>query len=219
MSPTSSGRWVLIKVIKVLTLREPVTISNSTWETPAWKTNRAANFMMTADFKAHPWVFEDVGLHLEDSAELLFQAIGFYDKAIAAGGDKVADVRKQRDSIAAVARAIRGKSLHFLETLTAQDARLVGYDPKQSAIVLKRLDSLLEKDVENQGHESVVAQKLADFRKDPNAWLDANLNPVAYESKCTVDWNKVRPLCPLTCLSNTIRNEVTNFWSEELCLK
>ena len=172
---------------------EPVTISNSTWETPAWKTNRAANFMMTADFKAHPWVFEDVGLHLEDSAELLFEAIGFYDKAIAAGGGKVSDIRTQRDSIAAVARAIRGKSLHFLETLTAQDARLVGYDEKQTSIVLKRLDSLLEKDVENQEHDSVVAQKLAEFRKDPKAWLDANLSPVAYESKCTVDWNKYVP--------------------------
>ena len=149
--------------------------------------------MMTEDFKAHPWVFEDIGFHLEDSAALLYEAVAAFDKAIAAGGGKTSDIRMQRDSIAAVARAIRGKSLHFLETLAAQDARLVGYDEKQTRIVLKRLDGLLEKDVENQEQDSAVVQKLAKFRKDPKAWLDANLSPIAYESKCTVDWNKFVP--------------------------
>ena len=54
----------------------------------------------------------------------------------------------------------------------------------------KRLDKLLAKDVENQGGDAAVAQKLAEFRKDPKAWLKTNLSPRTYESICTPDWTK-----------------------------
>ena len=69
----------------------------------------------------------------------------------------------QRESIWKVARALRGKSLHFLETLAAQDARMVQYDPKQFALVIERLDKLLAKDVENQGGNAAVVQKLEEL--------------------------------------------------------
>ena len=55
------------------------------------------------------------------------------------------------------------------------------------------LGGLLEKDLENQGGAAPMAEKLAAFRKDPKAWLNANLNPRTYESICTIDWSKWVP--------------------------
>ena len=161
----------------------------ATWNTPSWKTNRRANFVITDEYKAHPWVFEDIGLRLEDSGNLLFEAVDAFDKAIAAGGPKVDDIRMQRESIAGVARSVRGRALHVLETLAAHEVRLVGSDPKQYGIVSKRMENLLVRDLENQRNAPAMAQKLEEFRKDPKAWLNANFNPVAYQSNCGIDWN------------------------------
>jgi hypothetical protein len=174
-------------------LWEPVSISNSTWDTPIWKANRRGNFMLTQDHKAHPWLFEDAGLRLEDSAALSYKAVGFYDQAIAAGGEKVEDVRMQRDIVWRTARSLRSKSLHFLETLAAQDARMVQYDEQQFTVVAKRLEALLKKDVENQAGAAAVAQKLSEFQRDPKTWLTVNLNPLDYESKATMDWSRWIP--------------------------
>jgi hypothetical protein len=149
--------------------------------------------MLTQDHKAHPWLFEDAGLRLEDSAALSYKAVGFYDQAIAAGGDKVDDVRMQRDIVWKTARSLRSKSLHFLETLAAQDARMVQYDEQQFTVVAKRLEALLKKDVENQAGAAAVAQKLSEFQRDPKTWLTVNLNPLDYESKATMDWSRWIP--------------------------
>ena len=172
---------------------EPVSIPNSTWDTPIWKANRRANFMLTQDHKAHPWLFEDAGLRLEDSAALGFKAVGFYDQAIAAGGSKTNDMRLQRDIVWKMARSLRGKGLHFLETLAAQDARMVQNDERQFPIVVKRLEALLKKDVENQDGKGLVVEKLAQFQRNPKTWLGSNLNPLDYESKATMDWSKWVP--------------------------
>ena len=64
---------------------EPASILNATWDTPIWKANRRANFMLTQDNKAHPWLFEDAGLRLEDSAALGLKAVAVYDQAIQSG--------------------------------------------------------------------------------------------------------------------------------------
>jgi hypothetical protein len=177
---------------------EPASILNATWDTPIWKANRRANFMLTQDSKAHPWLFEDAGLRLEDSAALGFQAVALYDRAIQIGESKIDDIRTQREVVWKTARAVRGRSLHLLETLAAQDARTVQLDEKQFGLVTKRLELLLKKDAENQGGRAAVAQKLAEFQRDPKAWLAANLNPAlgehapkGYEafSNATVDWS------------------------------
>ena len=169
---------------------EPISIIGTSWQTPIWQANRRGNFMLTQEHKAHPWLFEDAGLRLDDSAALAYKAVVLFDKAIAVGGPQVDDVKMQRDAILKVARALRGKSLHFLETLAAQNARMVQYDERQFALVSKRLDSLLVKDVENQGGSAAVAQKLSEFRKDPKTWLKTNLHPRTYETTCTPDWSK-----------------------------
>ena len=110
---------------------EPASILNATWDTPIWKANRRANFMLTQDNKAHPWLFEDAGLRLEDSAALGFKAVAVYDQAIKVGGSKTDDIRTQRDVVWKTARSVRAKSLHLLETLAAQDARTAQPDEKQ----------------------------------------------------------------------------------------
>ncbi|MEI8290627.1 MAG: hypothetical protein WCH99_14255 [Verrucomicrobiota bacterium] len=172
---------------------EPVEIISTTWDTPIWKANRRGNFMLTDEPKAHPWLFEDCGLRLEDAAALGFKAVNFYDQAIVAGGPKVDDIRVQRETVWKTSRSLRAKSLHYLMTLAAQSARTVQNDEKQFPIVMKRLEALLKKDVENQGGNAAVAQKLAEFQRDPKAWLAANFNPHDYETKTTIDWSKWVP--------------------------
>jgi len=70
---------------------------------------------------------------------------------------------------------------------------MVQYDDKQFAIVSERLEKLLKKDVENQDGKGLVVEKLAQFQRDPKAWLTENLNPRDYESKATMDWSKWVP--------------------------
>jgi len=177
---------------------DPASILNATWDTPIWKANRRANFMLTQDSKAHPWLFEDAGLRLEDTAVLSFKAVAVYDRAIQAGGPKADDIRTQRDVVWKTARGVRAKSLHLLETLAAQNARMVLANEKQFGAVARRLEMLLKKDVENQAGSADVAHELAEFRRDPKAWLNANLNPrlgehtpKGYESffNATMDWS------------------------------
>ncbi len=172
---------------------EPVTIPNATWDTPIWKANRKGNFMLTEEHKAHPWVFEDAGLRLEDAAALGFRAVALYDQAIAAGSDRIDDLRIQREIAFKTSRSLRAKGIHFLLTLAAQDARMVQHDDAQFALVAKRIETLLEKDVENQGSRPEVVAKLAEFRRDPRAWIAANLAPRSYESKASPDWSKWVP--------------------------
>ena len=172
---------------------DPVHIISTSWDTPIWKANRRGNFMLTDEPKAHPWLFEDTGLRLEDAAALGFKAVGFYDQAIAAGGPKVDDIRTQREIVWKTSRSLRAKSLHYLMTLAAQDARTVQNDEKQFPIVAKRLEALLKKDLENQGGNAAVAQKLAELQRDPKAWVGKNLNPLDYETRTTIDWSKWVP--------------------------
>jgi hypothetical protein len=177
---------------------EPAAILNATWDTPIWKANRRGNFMLTEEDKAHPWLFEDAGLRLEDCARLSLKAVAAYDRAIAAGGPMIDDMRTQREVVWKTARSVRAKSLHLLETLAAQDARVIQGNEKQFKKVVRRLESLLKKDLENQGGRDAMAHKLQEFQRDPSAWLDANLNPrngeptpSGYEafSNATMDWD------------------------------
>jgi hypothetical protein len=182
---------------------EPASIINATWDTPIWKANRRGNFMLTQDSKAHPWLFEDAALRLEDCAALSLKAVATYDQAIKAGGRKTVDIRAQRDVVWKTARSVRAKSLHFLETLAAQDARMARADAKQFGLVTQRLELLLKKDVENQEGRAAASQILAEFQRDPKAWLASHLNPQlgehtpkGYEafSNATNDWSQWVPL-------------------------
>lgn len=172
---------------------EPVDIPAATWDTPIWKANRRANFMLTEEHTAHPWVFEDAGLRLEDAAALAFKAVEFYDQAIAAGGGRVADIRAQREIVWKTARSLRAKGLHFMLTLAAQNARTVQHDEKQFRLMTKRLEALLERDVENQGGNEAIKQKLAELRRDPKGWIARNFAPQVHLTKTQLDWSKWVP--------------------------
>jgi hypothetical protein len=156
---------------------EPASIINATWDTPIWKANRRGNFMLTQDTKAHPWLFEDAALRLEDCAALGLRAVAIYGQAIQVGGSKTPDISIQRDVVWKTARSVRAKSLHFLETLAAQDARMAQADEKQFGMVTQRLEALIKKDVDNQQGRPAAAQMLAEFQRDPKAWLASHLNP------------------------------------------
>jgi hypothetical protein len=181
---------------------EAASIINATWDTPIWKANRRANFMLTQDDKAHPWLFEDAALRLEDCAAIAFKAVACYDQSIAAGSDRLDDIRNQRDTVWKTARSVRGKSLHIFETLAAQNARVFQNDERQFGQMTERLQSLLKRDAENQGGREEMVKSVEEFQSDPKAWLGSHLNPAlgehtpqGYEAffNATVDWSKWLP--------------------------
>jgi hypothetical protein len=172
---------------------EPVEILSSTWQTPIWQANRRANFMLTDEPKAHPWLFEDAGLRLEQAAELSFRAVELFDRALGEPSPRQEEIRIMRETVWKTGRSLRAKGLHFLETLAAQNARLVQGDPPQFAAAAKRLEKLLELDLENQGGRPEVQQKLEEFRRNPVEWLKVNLAPREYETRTTIDWQKWIP--------------------------
>lgn len=165
-----------------------VRIVNGTWDTPIWESNRRANFMLTDADYAHPWVFEDMGLRLRDAAELKMKAVEYFDKAIAQNEGMVEDIKMQRNSIAETAKSIRGKSNHYLLTIAAQDARTVQHDEKQFAIVCERIKKLLQDDIDN-GYE-MAKTKLAEFNKDPKAWLKVNFSYSTWRHEAMPRWDK-----------------------------
>ncbi|MBE0652525.1 MAG: hypothetical protein IH594_01930 [Bacteroidales bacterium] len=165
-----------------------VKIMNGTWDTPIWESSRRANFMLTDSKVAHPWIFEDAGLRLNDAAELSFKAVEYFDKAIAMNEGLVDDIKMQRDFILKTSRSMKGKGLHFALTIAAQDARTVQGDPAQFEIVCARIKSLLEEDVENGFAEAEV--KLTEFNRDPKAWLKSNFKPLTWKSEAEPDWSK-----------------------------
>jgi hypothetical protein len=123
-------------------------------------------------------------------------------RSVAAGSGKADDIRAQREIVWRTSRSLRAKSLHFLLTLAAQDARMVQEDEKQFAMVAKRLEGLLGKDLENQGGSAAVA-KVEELERDPEAWIGENFNPARgearvtnlpqHETRATVDWSQWAP--------------------------
>ena len=172
---------------------EPMAILNAHWDTPIWESNRRANFMLTHEHKAHPWVFEDAGLRLGEAADLYYEAVKVFDEALAAGSPNAEEIKVQRADVVKTARAMRGTSLHFLETLAAVDARMVQHDEQQWKKVVRRLEKLLETDAENQENAEAMVKELAAFRQDPKGWLGTHLNPRTHELVCTMDWTKWIP--------------------------
>lgn len=165
-----------------------VKIVNGTWDTPIWESNRRANFMLTDSKTAHPWIFEDTGLRLEDAAQLNFKAVDFFNQAIAQNEGNIADIVKQRDFVQNTARSLRGKGNHYALTIATHDARTVAYDKIQFDKVCNRIIQLLESDINNGYKQAAV--KLEEFRKNPKLWLERNFNPLTYKSEAEPNWSK-----------------------------
>ena len=167
---------------------EFVQIMNATFDTPIWEANRRAGFMLTDAKVAHPWIFEDTGLRLEDAAELNFKAVEYFDKALAENERLTEDIIMQRDHIKKIARSLKGEALHFALTIAAQDARTVRGNQEQFEIVCARISKLLEADVAN-GHTTAAA-KLSEFNTDPKTWLQNNFKPLTWKSEAEPNWSK-----------------------------
>ncbi|WP_242155574.1 hypothetical protein [Aestuariivivens sediminis] len=165
---------------------QPANIPNATWDTPIWEANRRANFMLTDSNKAHPWIFEDAGLRLEDAAKLGFLAVEFFDKAIAENGIKIEEIKEQRAIVNKTSKSLRGVSIHYLLTLASQDARMAQINDDQFQLIVKRIDKLLVRDLENGNKEA--EKKLIEFRQNPKQWLQFSFNPRTHESISYPDW-------------------------------
>jgi hypothetical protein len=76
-------------------------------------------------------------------------------------------------------------------------------DERQFALVTKRLETLLKRDVENQAGQPAAAEKLAAFQRDPQTWVAENFNPLrseakvtnlpAHETRAAIDWSQWKP--------------------------
>ena len=165
-----------------------VKIVNGTWDTPIWESNRRANFILTDAKSAHPWIFEDTGIRLRDAAQLNKKAVEYFDRAIAMNEGKADDIRKQRDFVNSTARSLEGKGIHYMLTLAAQDARTVQYDQNQFDKVCARIRTLLQDDAKN-GYK-MAETKLAEFNRDPKAWLKQNFCPNTWRSEAEPNWSK-----------------------------
>ena len=122
-------------------------IPNATWDTPIWKANRRANFMLTQDKTAHPWLFEDAG-----------SAAGRFRRTGLQGGRVFRSSHRRRRTESGRTSARSGRScgrpparfgqnaLHFQLTLAAQDARMAQGDETAVRLVTQRIEALLKKD-------------------------------------------------------------------------
>ena len=155
----------------------PAEIPSSTWDTPIWKANRRAHFMLTEEPLTHPWVFEDAALRMEEAARLSFEAAAAFGLALAAGSPRIDDITTQQEMLTKTGYALRAVSLHFQETLAAEHVRHFSGDGKRQGQALKRLEKLLEQDLENQSDAPAMKAQLDKFRSEPLAWLENNLNP------------------------------------------
>ena len=144
--------------------------------------------MMTDTKVAHPWIFEDAGLRLEDAASLNFKAVEAFDKAIALNEGKVDEIKKQRDFIEVTARALKAKGLHFALTIASHDARTVSDDKEQFDKVCERIKNLLQEDIDNGFDEA--KEKLVQFEADPTKWLKENFAPLTWRSFAEPNWSK-----------------------------
>jgi len=165
---------------------EPAYIPNGTWDTPIWEANRRANFMMTDSKKAHPWIFEDAALRLEDAAKLGFDAVKYFDMAIAENGTKIEEITKQREIVNKTSISLRSKSIHYFLTLASQSARIAKPNDAKFKLLAKRIEKLLINDINNGNKEAKT--KLEQFRQSPKEWLKHNLNSKTYESLAYPDW-------------------------------
>lgn len=164
-----------------------VKIVNGTWNTPIWEANRRANFMLTDAKLAHPWIFEDAGLRLDDAAGLNFKAVEYFDKAIAENEGMVEEIKRQRNFIYNTARSVKGKGLHFALTIASHDARTVQGEPEQFEKVCARIRRLLQEDIDN-GYK-MASDKLKEFNENPKEWLKRNFHPLTWKSDAQPNWN------------------------------
>lgn len=167
---------------------EPAVIPNATFDTPIWKANRTAYYMLNDANVAHPWIFEDMGLRLLDAAELNSIAVEYFDKAIALNEGMSDDIKMQRGFIETAGRAQKARAIHLGLTLATQDARTVSNDKEQFEKVCVRIKTLLEDDFKNGFSEGEV--KLKEFNSDPDTWLENNFHPLSWKSEADPEWNK-----------------------------
>jgi len=102
------ARWAWIAIMMARMLGAGVH-SERHLDTPIWKANRRANFMLTQDSKAHPWLFEDAGCGWRIPLHWASRPLPSMTRPFRSGEQDRRHSR-QRDVVWKTARAVRGRS-------------------------------------------------------------------------------------------------------------
>ena len=147
--------------------------------TPSWDSTRHAIFMKTDDRQPHPWMLEDIQLRCGLAAEALEAAIR-EGKALL---PRLSEDRRPQaeEAVADLDRFRRicvSYELHLRETNVAallRENQFRGMPLPQD--LLREMDSLLERDEENQEGRGRVVRVRRAWRENPEEWLQMYLLP------------------------------------------
>lgn len=148
---------------------------------PSWDSSRHAIFMVTDDEAPHPSMMEDVQLRCELAGAKFAEATQLARELLPClTGQFAEEMKKTIQSVDYFSRVSVSYALHLRETSVASMLRALREKgkPLRGDLVVE-LESLLTRDVENQGGTGVVCEVKQAFDSDPDRWLDTYLLPTA----------------------------------------
>jgi len=149
----------------------------SAWETPAWRSTRAATFMRVDDSEPHVWLLEDVGLRFGLAADAMDAAIC----SLCEGRDTRAwcdAILRQLSEAIGFATRCRAYALHVRETILAGLLRRDTLDDERRAELLDELGRVLRADAANQRRELA--------RRAESNWTPAAGSPLQRQERWVV---------------------------------
>jgi hypothetical protein len=151
-------------------------------DTPAWESDRRAFYMLTHNGDYHPWALENAALMFEVAADYFEQSLNLLKKALSCCANLKEDLEKQISDMEHMLKANRGQSLHYLQAITAYDARVAMFqrDERKLDAALKRFDRLMQMDVENQDHDNDIVEKYNEFKASPKDFFEKNYRQNEY---------------------------------------
>ena len=147
--------------------------------TPSWDSTRHGIFMKTDDRQPHPWMLEDIqlrcGLAAQETAGAIREGEALLPRL---AEDAVARMREILADLDAFRRVCVSYELHLRETNVAallRENMFRGVPLPQD--LLAEMESLLERDEENQGKRGRVVKVRKAWRENPEEWLQTYLLP------------------------------------------
>lgn len=122
----------------------------SAWDTPAWRSSRAAVFMRTDNEEPHPWLLEDVGLRFAEAAAAMERALAVFDAGMRPDHPRAHALVAQREEAEGFVTRTRAYQLHIRETALARQLR--EGSPRSTALHAELREVLLD-DLANQHRE------------------------------------------------------------------
>lgn len=124
----------------------------SQWDTPAWRSTRAATFMRIESSEPHPWLLEDVGLRFGLAADAMDAAIDTLRTYLRGAGIVVALLAQLSEAIGFATRC-RAYALHLRETNVARLLRESRLTDARRRDLEVEMAVLLKQDLDNHKRE------------------------------------------------------------------